>query len=246
MRYVLIAGSDGSSTNFKHDLHLLLRTVALRLCFLDTSNFHLRLHLASWSGQAEVVNHLCKHKGDVGAAAIDGMGAIHFAAQKGHLEVIRTLLSSGVSTKTSTRKGLTPLHYAVQGSHLELVKYLVRKGASLNAKTKAGKTPLDLAGNEEIRTFLEEWERSPMKRDINNTQRVEESDPKPSVQEQEENSGDEGPTVMHEEHEPDSEGMKRKGDEDDRSEPSSESKKARIALSHLLSADDTHEDDENL
>ena len=60
-------------------------------CFFDTSNLDHRLHLAAWSGQAEVVSYLCKHKADVGAAAMDDMGAIHFAAQKGHLEVIRTL-----------------------------------------------------------------------------------------------------------------------------------------------------------
>lgn len=38
--------------------------------------------------QAQVVSYLCKQNVDVGAAAMDGMGAIHFAAQKGHLEVV--------------------------------------------------------------------------------------------------------------------------------------------------------------
>lgn len=68
-----------------------------------------RLHLAAWSGQAQVVSYLCKNKADVGATAIDDMGAIHFAAQKGHLEVVRTLISSGVSVKSSNRKGM-PLY----------------------------------------------------------------------------------------------------------------------------------------
>ncbi|KAJ6393972.1 hypothetical protein OIU77_023246 [Salix suchowensis] len=45
------------------------------------------------------MTHLCKHKADVGAAAMDDMGAIHFASQKGPLEVFRTLLSSGVPSK---------------------------------------------------------------------------------------------------------------------------------------------------
>lgn len=205
------------------------------------------LHLAAWSGQAEVVSYLCKNKADVGAAAMDDMGAIHFAAQKGHLEVVRTLLSSGASAKASTRKGLTPLHYAVQGSHSELVKYLVRKGASLSIKTKSGKTPIDLASNEEIRSFLEECERSPMKGDLNGREKAEESDPKPSVQEKEENPDDGAPSVVHDENdELDGEGAKRKGDQDDRNEASSEPKKARVALNHLLSADDAQEDEENL
>uniref|UniRef100_A0A2N9IBQ0 Uncharacterized protein n=1 Tax=Fagus sylvatica TaxID=28930 RepID=A0A2N9IBQ0_FAGSY len=202
------------------------------------------LHLAAWSGQAEVVSYLCKHKADIGAAAMDDMGAIHFAAQKGHLEVIRTLLSSGVSNKSSTRKGLTPLHYAVQGSHLELVKYLVRKGASLSAKTKAGKTPVDLANNEEIRCFLEEFERSSKKRDLHGKEKAGESDSKPSVQENEEITGDEAPSVVHDE--PEDESVKMNDDEDDRKEALSKPKKARVALNHLISADDNQEDEENL
>lgn len=195
------------------------------------------------------MSYLCKNKADVGAAAMDDMGAIHFAAQKGHLEVVRTLLSSGASAKASTRKGLTPLHYAVQGSHSELVKYLVRKGASLSIKTKSGKTPIDLASNEEIRSFLEERERSPMKVDLNGREKAEESDsdPKPSVQEKEENPDDGAPSVVRDDNnELDGEGVKRKGDQDDRNEASSEPKKARVALNHLLSADDAQEDEENL
>jgi ankyrin repeat protein len=225
----------------------LFSILAFRFCFFDTRNLDHRLHLAAWSGQAEVVSYLCKNKADVGAAAMDDMGAIHFAAQKGHLEVVRTLVSSGVSIKASNRKGLTPLHYAVQGSHLELVKYLVKKGASLSAKTKAGKTPLDLSSNEEIRSVLEECERSPsMKRDLNGGEKAEESDPKPSVvEEKEENTGDEASLVVHDG--ADGERVKRKGDQDDdEKEASSEPKKARVALGHLLNADDTQEDEENL
>lgn len=190
------------------------------------------------------MSYLCKNKADVGAAAMDDMGAIHFAAQKGHLEVVRSLLSSGASAKSSTRKGLTPLHYAVQGSQLELVKYLVRKGASLTIKTKSGKTPIDLAGNEEIRSYLEECERLPMKGDLNSREKAKEPESKPSVQEKEENPDDGAPSdVRRDDDEPDGEGVKRKGDQDDRNESSSEPKKARVALNHLLSADDAQEEE---
>ncbi|KAJ7003756.1 hypothetical protein NC653_008840 [Populus alba x Populus x berolinensis] len=198
------------------------------------------LHLAAWSGQAEVVSYLCKHKADVGAAAMDDMGAIHFAAQKGHSEVVRTLLSSGASIKASTRKGLTPLHFAVQGSHLELVKYLVRKGASLTVRTKAGMTPLDLATNEEIHVFLEESESTSKKGTSDGKDKPEASEPKTSLQDKSENSGGETNAGEHEEQEIRNE--KRKGEEDDAKETSSEPKRARVALNHLLSADDTQEE----
>jgi hypothetical protein len=223
----------------------------LEFCFLDTvPSFH-RLHLAAWSGQAEAVTYLCKHKADVGAAAMDDMGAIHFASQKGHLEVVRALLSSGASIKASTRKGLTPLHYGVQGSHLELVKYLVKKGASLTVRTKAGMTPLDLATNEEIRLFLEESEKTSKKETLNGKDKAEVSEPKTSLEDESEYSGGEATAGEHEEQVNESVKRKgeaddiRKGEADDTKETSSEPKRARVALNHLLSADDTQEE-ENL
>ena len=82
---------------------------------------------------------LCKHKADVGAAAMDDTAAIHFASQKGHLEVVRELLASGASVKAKNRKGFTALHFAAQNSHLDLVKYLVRRGVGITTKTNAQK-----------------------------------------------------------------------------------------------------------
>ncbi|KAK2635076.1 hypothetical protein Ddye_029868 [Dipteronia dyeriana] len=199
------------------------------------------LHLAAWSGHTEVVSYLCKQKADVGAAAMDDMGAIHFASQKGHLEVVRVLISSGASFKAFTRKGMTPLHFAVQGSNLELVKYLVRKGASLSVKTKAGKTPLDLVCSEEIRSFLEGSEHS-SKGNLNGKEKFEESDSK----EKQENSDNEAAAVASDLDENQDESMKRKADGDDTDEATPEPKKARVSLKHLMSADDTQEDEEPL
>ncbi|KAK4858193.1 hypothetical protein QYF36_012570 [Acer negundo] len=201
------------------------------------------LHLAAWSGQTEVVSYLCKQKADVGAAAMDDMGAIHFASQKGHLEVVRVLISSGASFKAFTRKGMTPLHFAVQGSNLELVKYLVRKGASLSVKTKAGKTPLDLVRNEEIHSFLEGSEHSSKQGNLNGKEKAEEPDSK----EKQENSDIEAAdAVASDLDEKQVESTKRKVDEDDTNEATPEPKKARVSLKHLMSADDTQEDEEPL
>ncbi|GAV79529.1 Ank_2 domain-containing protein, partial [Cephalotus follicularis] len=157
------------------------------------------LHLAAWAGQTEVVSYLCNHKADVGAAAIDDMGAIHFAAKKGHLEVVRMLVSAGVSVKAANRKGLTPLHYAVQGSHLEVIKYLVRKGGSLRAKTKAGKTPLNLTRKEEVRSLLDKCEQSSKEGNLNGKEEALKSDPKPSLRDDARNSGCEPTVVEHNE-----------------------------------------------
>lgn len=196
------------------------------------------------------MSHLCKHKADVGAAAVDDMAAIHFAAQKGHLEVVRTLLQSGVSVRATNRKGMTPLHYAVQGSHLELTQYLLKKGANLTAKTKAGKSPLDLASMEEIRSSLIEWERSSMSNNKGGPDgegQGEESGLKQMLGEKVEEEASsqsevEAMPINNEEEFSKERKMKRTLDENGMTESLSEPKKARVALNHLLVKDDTRED----
>lgn len=203
---------------------------------------NLRLHLAAWSGQTEVVSYLCKNKADVGAAAMDDTGAIHFASQKGHLEVVRTLLSSGVSVKSTNRKGFTALHFAVQGSHLELIKYLVRKGANLNAKTKAGETPSDLAKNEEVRSLLVECEQTLKKEDQSTTSKKDEDlvPKQPSAEDNDTSSDvkDLGATPQDEEND----AREKRKSEVIESLPGP--KKARVSLLHLVAEDDAS-DEEN-
>ncbi|CAH9080635.1 unnamed protein product [Cuscuta europaea] len=193
------------------------------------------LHLAAWSGHAQVVNYLCKNKADVGAAAMDDKGAIHFAAQKGHLEVVRILLTSGVSVKSVNRKGMTALHYAAQGSNLELVKYLVKKCTNISVKNKAGKTPLDLATNEDIQSFLRECETTSIGEALKSRENDNGTNLQPSAEENEEVSdvkaGEEGCVK-------DDESFKRKAVDD---EILKETKKAKVPLNHLLAEDDIEE-----
>jgi hypothetical protein len=187
------------------------------------------LHLAAWSGQSQVVSYLCKNKADVGAAAMDDMGAIHFAAQKGHLDVVRTLVSSGVSVKSANRKGLTPLHYAVQGSYLDLIKYLVKKGSDLTAKTKAGKIPLDLAKSDEVRLVLTESEKEFKKGGSGIDEKGEKEDVLEGEVKESENEGNEL--------------GKRKNDEKDDSEKKlPEPRRVKVVLDHLVAEDDGEEE----
>ncbi|KAJ9556333.1 hypothetical protein OSB04_010947 [Centaurea solstitialis] len=212
-----------------------------------------RLHLAAWAGQTQVVNILCKNKADIGAAAMDDMGAIHFAAQKGHLEVVRTLVSSGVSIKSINRKGMTALHYAVQGSYLDLIKYLVKKGANVSIKNKAGKSPLDLASTEEIRALLTVPSES-KERDVNGTEEgeiepVSEGQTKDSRNEDDVNKDEDGVNR-------DGDGVNRNEDdgklEDESAKRKAEddvtkavgTKKTKVALNHLLTSDDAQEEED--
>lgn len=184
-----------------------------------------------------MVNYLCQNKADAGAAAMDDMGAIHFAAQKGHVEIVKALVSSGVSVKASTRKGFAPLHYAAQGAHLDLANYLVKKGANISTKNKAGKTPIDLASNEEVRSFLVEYEKSPGKVEGLKGQ-------KKSEQELEnEDRVDVDWRSKEDEEENKEDGLKRKVDEEE-TKDASLTKKAKVMVNHLMGADDTVEEEE--
>ncbi|KAL6587847.1 hypothetical protein OROMI_000825 [Orobanche minor] len=199
------------------------------------------LHLAAWSGHAEVVNYLCKNKADVGAAAMDDMGAIHFAAQKGHLEVIKTLVTSGVSVKSSNRKGMTALHYAAQGSNLELVKYLLKKGANKELKNKAGKSVVDLASSEETRKLLSEYEFLLGKGSEKcGKAETKTSSPRQGVEGSDSNAvkdGDDGDKEGNEST------LKRKNEEDIEENQTENAKKSKVPLSHLIAVDDTQQEE---
>ncbi|CAN1199850.1 Poly [ADP-ribose] polymerase tankyrase-1 [Linum perenne] len=232
------------------DLAAVQKILASEPLAVNSRDKHSRtpLHLAAWAGHAQVVTYLCNHKADAGAAAMDDMGAIHFAAQKGHLEAVRSLVQAGASVKSFTRKGLTPLHYAVQGSHLELVKYLVKKsgGAGLSVKTKAGKTPLDLADNEEVRAFLEESEASSKKQGANAEEKMtSQPESKPSAEEKPGESDAEPAKTMEDAEVED--GSKRKGgaegEDEEVAAAASEAKRARVTLNHLVTEDDTQEEE---
>ncbi|KAI0501086.1 hypothetical protein KFK09_019304 [Dendrobium nobile] len=203
------------------------------------------LHLAAWSGHAEIVSYLCKNKADVGASAMDDTGAIHFASQKGHTEVVRILLSSGVSIKSINRKGMSPLHFAIQGSHIELVKYLIRKGANLSSKNKTGETPLDLIKSEEMRSLINELEQSLKNKDQTTRRGTDEFPLKSSNAEDVKDvhaysSSDQVDTDI----DADEKREKRKGDDDitQDSLPVPDAKKSKVSLAHLLAEDDIEEE----
>nr|GMD74351.1 ankyrin repeat domain-containing protein, chloroplastic [Ipomoea batatas] len=194
----------------------------------------------------KVVNYLCKNKADVGAAAMDDMGAVHFAAQKGHLE------------------GMTALHYAAQGSNLELVKYLLKKGANLSVKNKAAKTPIDLASNDDIRSFLHECETTSIQEALGGGEKSDEAKSNPSsvenaegseVKADEEGDGEaedakdesvkrKADSEENQAEDAKDESVKRKADGEENEENSKETKKAKVALNHLLASDDVQEEEE--
>lgn len=197
------------------------------------------LHLAAWSGHAEIVSYLCKNKADAGASAMDDTSAIHFASQKGHVEVVQVLLSSGASIKSTNRKGMTPLHFAVQGSHMELVKYLIRKGADLGTKNKSGETPLDFVKSVEMRSLIDECAKSPKNEDQLRTSKPDEFSSKLSDTEDckdvhVNDSSDQGDAGI--------DGREKRKGEDVSDNNLTDLKKRKVSLGHLLAEDDSEEE----
>lgn len=192
------------------------------------------LHLAAWAGHVDVVRCLCKHKADVGAAAMDDTAALHFASQKGHVEVARELLASGASVKAKNRKGFTALHFAAQNSHLDLVKYLVKKGVDVTAKTKGGQTALHVAEDDEVRAFLKECEQSLKK----GAELPSEKDDSAEKEGDSKSSGE----VMKDEEDAE-QGEKRKSELVGASSLSGV-KKAKVSLGHLVCENDMDEEEE--
>lgn len=198
------------------------------------------LHLAAWAGHVELVKCLCKHKADVGAAAMDDTAAIHFASQKGHVEVVRELLASGASVKAKNRKGFTALHFASQNSHLELVKYLVKKGADIAAKTKGGQTALHVAEKDDVRDFLKECEQSLKKGGELPSEKKDDS--VSTIAEKPNDDKSSGEATKDEDEA--GFGEKRKSDGIAAALRSPELKKAKVSLGHLISANDMEEEEE--
>jgi len=194
-----------------------------------------RLHLAAWAGHVDVVRCLCKHKADVGAAAMDDTAAIHFASQKGHVEVARELLASGASVKAKNRKGFTALHFAAQNSHLDLVKYLVKRGIDVAAKTKGGQTALHVAEDDEVRAFLKECEQS-MKKGAELP-----SEKKDDSAEKEGDRKSSGEVMKDGEDAGQAEKRKSEGVG---ASSSPGAKKAKVSLGHLVSENDMDEEEE--
>ncbi|KAK4357832.1 hypothetical protein RND71_023442 [Anisodus tanguticus] len=124
---------------------------------------------------------------------------------------------------------------------LELIKYLLKKGANVKTKNKAGKTSIDLASNEEVRSILLQPEIALSKAAVNDGENKVEAEPKIESSDGKGAATEEGEIEAEKD-----ESLKRKGNGDKTNANSKETKKAKVALNHLLASDDNQEDEENL
>ena len=125
------------------------------------------IHLASCSGNSEVVQVLFNNSSDIDPDVKDDNGdsALHLAASKGDPDCCRVLLENGASADLKGYADKTPLHQCVSfcdntTKAIETLQVLLAKGADINSKAgddDLNITPLGTAallGNGDIANFL--------------------------------------------------------------------------------------------
>ncbi|CAB4057823.1 clpB [Lepeophtheirus salmonis] len=100
------------------------------------------LHVASFSGQKEVVEVLLRHGADPNA--------------EDDFTIYIMLVEKKLNVRANFR-GCSPLHYAVLSNEKNVIEVLLKGGANPFKKNDYGKTPLDYAQGSEIKTLLKDY-----------------------------------------------------------------------------------------
>jgi ankyrin repeat protein len=107
------------------------------------------LHLASWSGHAEIVKLLLQSKAKTDLLANDNFSALHFASTA---EIVKLLVKSNKALLAGrvSKGNKTALHLAIPKGNIEVVQCLIDLGCDITAKTSSGQGCLELAKSDEI------------------------------------------------------------------------------------------------
>jgi cytohesin len=114
-----------------------------------------RLHTASRSGQAMVVQFLLENGAEVDARNKSGRTPLHEAAYMGRRAVVQWLLDRKADPNATDRNGNTPGHLAAGEGYKAVLEALLVAGADPNAKTADGTTPLHRAAAKDRKAVAE-------------------------------------------------------------------------------------------
>ncbi|EJW81990.1 hypothetical protein WUBG_07101, partial [Wuchereria bancrofti] len=87
----------------------------------------------------------------------DGFSALHIATKLCSYDVLEVLISHGVNISEPSSRGKTALHIAAEKGDFDLCKQLLNYGLPTDLKDNKQKTAADVAGNIEIRDFINCW-----------------------------------------------------------------------------------------
>ena len=103
----------------------------------ETIHGQTALHIATFDGHFDFVDHLVKGGADVNQVCKLGSSPLHSAAQEGHLKIAKLLVKKGASIHQSNVYGLTSLHLASLYGRTEVFDYLIKKGANFDDQGNA-------------------------------------------------------------------------------------------------------------
>uniref|UniRef100_A0A915Q6N0 Poly [ADP-ribose] polymerase n=1 Tax=Setaria digitata TaxID=48799 RepID=A0A915Q6N0_9BILA len=87
----------------------------------------------------------------------DGFSALHIAAKMCAYDVLEVLINFGVNISQLNSCGQTVLHIAAEKGDFDLCKRLLNYGLPTDLKDSEQKTAADVAGNIEIKDFINRW-----------------------------------------------------------------------------------------
>jgi ankyrin repeat protein len=76
-------------------------------------------------------------------------------SQNGNAEIASLLLEKGANADLQRSDGITALMVASMNGRTDIVSLLLNKGANPDLKTNEGKTAIDYAGNEDVKSLLD-------------------------------------------------------------------------------------------
>jgi ankyrin repeat protein len=119
------------------------------------------LHLATVTGQKEVIELLVEEGADINAKAGDESGGtpLHWVAGMGRTDFAGVLLEAGAEVNARDNYQGTPLHAAAAFGQTEAARMLIEKGADVDVKNNDGSTALYVAAflchTETVKLLLE-------------------------------------------------------------------------------------------
>ncbi|XP_053360783.1 serine/threonine-protein kinase TNNI3K isoform X4 [Clarias gariepinus] len=128
--------------NKNHIRTLILK--GLRASRLSRNGFT-ALHLAAYTGSAELVTALLHGGADVQQVGYGALTALHIATIAGRHEAVDILLQHGAYVNVQDAVFFTPLHIAAYYGHEQVCKLLLKFGAEVNVSGEVGDRPLHLA-----------------------------------------------------------------------------------------------------
>ena len=112
------------------------------------------LHIATWSGQEQIVQLLIEKGASVNAKDKGGWTPLYCAVESGYKNIVELLISNGAYVNATggvekesfpRESGFTALHKAAAVGHMEISQLLIAKGAKLNSRDSTLGTPLHSA-----------------------------------------------------------------------------------------------------